>query len=78
MGWERGGSAGPGAVKEGVRGVPRSKSTGARAVERGRKRKVRGGESEAILKGKMFLAITFMSCYEMALSYLGKQQMFQS
>ena len=37
-----------------------------------------GGESEAILKGKMFLAITFMSCYEMALSYLSKQQMFQS
>ena len=42
MGWERGGSAGPGAVKEGVRGVPRSKSTGARADERGRKRKGAG------------------------------------
>ena len=48
-------------------------------IEREREgEKVRGGESEAILKGKMFLAITFMSCYEMALSYLGKQQMFQS
>ena len=38
MGWERGGSAGPGAVKEGVRGVPRSKSMQGQGQMRGGER----------------------------------------